>query len=273
MSAGFGGTATTDARGAFEFAKLAAGEYTVYAGSSSNRVSSSVTLNDGEVRQVSLTPRPPSALSGAIVTDDGKVPPFAAARLAIDPVAADPEVVLTPWGAPNPQPPKADWTFRLANVDGAYLFRVNGLPDDWMVKAITLGDRDLTDVPLTIARGGPELQGLQVVISSRGAKVSGEVSDPQGRPAPDATVIVFAEERARWTLASRFIKAVRPDNAGRFSTGGLPPGIYRAIAREAIVAGQWEDAEFLSGLVKDAVRLELGEGASETVKLTTGPPR
>ena len=57
---------------------------------------------DGEVRQVSLTPRPPSALSGAIVTDDGKVPPFAAARLAIDPVAADPEVVLTPWGAPNP---------------------------------------------------------------------------------------------------------------------------------------------------------------------------
>jgi hypothetical protein len=273
MSAGFGGVATTDARGVFEFAKLAAGEYNVYAGSQSNRVSSSVTLNEGEVRQVSLTPRPPSSVSGSIVTDDGKVPPFSAARLAIDPVAADSEIVLPPWGAPNAQPPKADWTFRLASVDGSYLFRVNGLPDDWMVKAVTLGDRDLTDTPLTIARGGPEVQGLQVVISSSGAKLSGEVLDPQGRPAPDATVIVFAEDRARWTLASRFIKAVRPDNAGRFSAAGLPPGIYRAIAREVVVAGQWEDAEFLSSLVKDAVRLELGEGASETVKLTAGPPR
>jgi len=135
------------------------------------------------------------------------------------------------------------------------------------------GDRDLTDTPLTIARGAPEVRGLQVVISSKGAKVSGEVVDLQGRPAPDATVIVFAEDRARWTLSSRFIKAVRPDNAGRFSVGGLPPGTYRAIAREAVVAGQWEDAEFLSGLVKDAARVALAEGASETVKLVTGPPR
>lgn len=273
MSAGFGGTATTDARGAFEFAKLAAGEYNLYAGGQTDRVSVPVTLNDGEVRQVSLTPRRPTSVSGAIVTDDGKAPSFSVGRLAIDPVGADPEIVLAPWGAPRAQPPKADWTFRLANLDGSYLFRVNGLPDDWMLKAVTLGDRDLTDAPLTIARGAPDVQGLQVVISSKGAKVSGEVVDLQGRPAPDATVIVFAEDRARWSLSSRFIKAARPDNAGRFSAGGLPPGTYRAIARDAVVAGQWEDAEFLSGLVKDAVRLELAEGASETVKLVTGPPR
>jgi len=273
MSAGFVGSTTTDARGAFEFAKLAAGEYNVYAGGQSDRVSAPVTLNDGEVRQVSLTPRRPTIVSGAIVTDDGKGPSFSAARLAIDAIDADPEVVLAPWGAPRAQSPKGDWTFGLANLDGPYLFRVTGLPEDWMLKAVTLGDRDLTDTPLTIVRGAPEVQGLQVVISSKGAKVSGEVVDAQGRPAPDATVIVFAEDRARWTLSSRFIKAARPDNAGWFSTGGLPPGTYRAIAREAVVAGQWEDAEFLAGLVKDAVRLELAEGASETVKLLTGPPR
>ena len=180
MSAGFGGTATTDARGAFEFSKLAAGEYNVYAGGQSDRVAVPVTLNDGEVRQVSLTPRRPTIVSGAIVTDDGKVPSFSAARLAIDPVGADPEIVLAAWGAPRAQPPKADWTFALANLDGPYLFRVNGLPDDWMLKAVTLGDRDLTDTPLTIARGAPEMRGLQVVISSRGAKVSGEVVGSPG---------------------------------------------------------------------------------------------
>ena len=40
-----------------------------------------------------------------------------------------------------------------------------------------------------------------------------------------------------------------------------------------MIDGQWEDPEFLQALMRDAVRIELAEGASETVKLTPGPPR
>ena len=273
QSAGFGGTARTDSRGVFEFGKLAAGEYVAYAGGPSDRVSTTLVVGAGQTRHVTLVPSRPSALAGAIVTDDGTEPPGPAARLGIDPVAIDPAAVLPTWGAPRAQPPGPDWRFRFASLDGSFLLRVTGLPDGWMLKSVTLGDRDITDQPLTITRGQPDVEGLRIVLTRKGAKVTGQVAGAGGAPAPDTTVIVFAENSALWGVASRFIRAVRPDAEGRFSIGGLPAGAYRAIARDVVIDGQWEDPEFLQGLVRDAVRIELAEGASQTVTLTAGPPR
>jgi len=273
MSSGFGGTGRTDAHGAFEFTKLAPGEFIVYSSGPTDRTSLPVTVNNDEVRDVVLTPRPPSGVSGSIATDEGGVPPIPVSRLRVIPVGADPASVLPMWAAPREQPPRPDWSFRIADVDGPYLFRVTGLPDEWMVKSVIAGGRDITDAPFTITRGGPDVAGVQIVLSRRTARVNGEVIDRAGAPAPDATVIVFGENPSTWGLASRFIKIARPDDRGRFSVAGLPPGIYRAIARDFVAAGQWEDADFLRGLLKDAVRLELGEGAAEPIKLTLERPR
>src|SRR5204862_401533 len=87
---------------------------------------------------------------------------------------------------------------------GGYLFRMNGLPDGWMLKSVMLGDRDLIDQPLAIARGQADLDGLRIVVTKKGAKVTGEVVDAAGAPAPDTTVVVFAENSALWGVASRF---------------------------------------------------------------------
>jgi hypothetical protein len=273
QSAGFGGVTKTDSQGAFEFPKLAAGEYVAYTGAASDRVSATILVSDGQSRQVALTPRRPSAVGGSIVTDEDPPPVLPFARMGVNPVTADPESVLPDWGAPRAQPPKPDGTFRLVNLDGPYLFRVTGLPDAWMLKSVQLGGRDITDAPLDITKGQPDLEGLRLVLSRKGATIAGEVADRAGAPAPDTTVIVFAENRALWGLASRFVKAVRPDAAGRFSIAGLPAAVYRAIAREAVTDGQWEDSEFLQSLLKEAVRIELIEGASETVKLVVEAAR
>ena len=273
QSAGFGGSAKTDSRGVFEFPKLAAGEYVAYTGGDSSRVATTVIVSPGQTAQVTLVPGRPAVVAGAVVTDDGSPPPGAAARTGINPVAADPSAVLAPWNGPRAQPPAADWTFRIVNLEGPILFRMSGLPDGWMLKSVQLGGRDITDQPLTIARGQPDIEGLRIVLSRKGATVAGQVADAGGAPVPDTTVLLFAENSAMWGVASRFIRAVRPDGEGRFSIGGLPAGVYRAIAREVVIDGQWEDPEFLQGLVKDAVRVELTDGGSETVKLTAGPPR
>ena len=61
-------------------------------------------------------------------------------------------------------------------------------------------------------------------------------------------MLVFAEtaHRALWGIGSRFVRIARPeDRTARFSVSGLPAGVYRVIAREFVVEGQWEDAEFL----------------------------
>jgi hypothetical protein len=49
---------------------------------------------------------------------------------------------------------------------------------------------------------------------------------------------------------------------------GLPPGVYRAIARDVVIEGQWEDPEFLRGLMIDSTRIELTAGDPVTVRLT-----
>jgi hypothetical protein len=109
---------------------------------------------------------------------------------------------------------------------------------------------------------------VEIVLSRTGASVSGDVVTAAGAPAPDSTVIAFAEQPALWTPGSRFIRATRPDNEGRFSLAGLPPGGYRLIARDVVMDGQWEDPEFLRSLLKESVRVELAASAVETIRLT-----
>ena len=63
------------------------------------------------------------------------------------------------------------------------------------------------------------------------------------------------------------MRATRPGADGRFSLVGLPPSTYRAIVRDFIEDGQWEDPAFLESLRDEATRVVLGEGASETLVL------
>jgi carboxypeptidase family protein len=274
QGAGFGGSTKTDERGAFQFPTLAPGEYMVYTGARTERVAVPAVLKDADVKHVVLTPRKPAAVAGVLVTDENTPPPFSASRVRVNPVSADPESVLPVWGSPREQSPRPDWTFRIPEMqEGQYLFRVAGLPDDWMLKSAILHGRDLIDTPLDITRGAPDTAGVQLVVSRKGARITGEVVDGAGAPAADSTVIVFAESRALWGVASRFIRVVRPDDKGRFSLAGLPPGVYRVVAREFVIEGEWEDPEFLQGVMRDAIRLELAEAASETIKLRLAEAR
>ncbi len=270
QSAGFGGRTKSDARGAFELTKLAAGEYQIYSGTESDRVGVQAVVNDGEVKHVVVAPRKPTAIAGTVVTDEGAPPPFPPTAARVIPIQVDAESVLPVWAAPRESLPSSNWSFRIARAEGQYLFRMTGLPQEWMLKRVLLDGRDITDVPLPIVRGAPDVERLQVVISRTGARVAGDVVDRAGAPFPDATIVVFAENRALWGPGSRFIKAARPDDKGRFTIAGLPSGVYRAIARDFVIDGQWEDPAFLDSLVREAVRIELTEGSTATIQLTAG---
>jgi hypothetical protein len=136
-----------------------------------------------------------------------------------------------------------------------------------MLKSVQLGDRDVTDSPLEIPRGGTQLTGLRIVLSRTGGKVSGIVADKDGARIADCTVIVFAADPALWRPGTRFVRAARPDSEGRFSIGGLPAGRYRAVAKDFIAEGQWEDADYLRSVEIDAVAFELAGRGSATVTL------
>jgi protocatechuate 3,4-dioxygenase beta subunit len=257
----------TDARGAFEFSRLPSGEYIVSSGGPDERASVTIILEEGDVEHVVLSPKAQARVSGIVTTDEEQLPPFLASRIRLLAVSADPRRVLPGWGEASGDTVRADWSFNLVNLDGSYLFRLMNLPDGWMVKAVRAGGRDITDTPLAISRGSV-VNGLEIVISRKGGRVSGAVVTAAGAPAPDSTVIAFAEEPAQWIPGSRFIRATRPDNEGRFSFAGLAPGAYRVTARDLVLDGQWEDPEFLRSLLRESVRVELAESAAETITLT-----
>jgi hypothetical protein len=273
VSSGGPGGATMRAGkdGTFEFRRVPPGEYTVHTGGSTDRVSETVVVSDGDVKSIVLAARKPSALSGTMVSDDGTPLPFAVSQVRVQPVPTDPEALFATWDAPREIAVGRDATFRFADISGSYLFRLVGLPEDWTLTGVALGGRNFVDTPLELQPGVTETKGLQIVVSKTAAKVTGDVLTRDRAPAPDSTVIIFAQERGRWTVASRFVRATRPDHTGRFTVAGLPPGIYRAAAREFVPEGQWEDPDFLQGLLASAIRFELVEGSSETITLVVEP--
>jgi len=136
-----------------------------------------------------------------------------------------------------------------------------------------MNGNDLTDVPLDLGPGRPARGPLQLTITNRAATLTGKVADADDRPAPDATILVFAADPSRWTAASRFIKVARPRSDGQFTVSGLIPGRYLAVARSSIVEGQWEDPVFLKSLVDSAAPFEARLEEPATLDLRMTRPR
>jgi hypothetical protein len=160
-----------------------------------------------------------------------------------------------------------DWTFALKNLGGPFVFRLDGLPEDWMVASVKLGEKDITDTPWDVPTGGKTFEPLTITITQRIGRLSGTVTNDEGKAVTDATVVLFPEDDNLWMVDSRFIRTARPDRNGRFSVAGLPAGNYLAIAREFVDDGQWFDRRFLESVRDAAARLSIAEGGSTHIVL------
>jgi hypothetical protein len=253
----------TDVDGSFEFRDVPAAQYSLATTGSSIDVS----VQGADIEDLVLAQKTGSTVNGSVIADDGGVPPFASSGVRVTLVAGGDDVLPTVYSnAVN-----TDWSFKLSNLGGPFMFRITGIPQDWTLAAVRLDDKDITDVPWDVPTRGQELSGLQIVVTQKIGRVTGTVSDSRGAPTNAATVVVFSDEPELWRPGSRFIRTARPGADGTFSISGLPAGTYRAIARDFVEDGQWEDRKFLEDARADAVRLVLSEGGSETVALRLPP--
>jgi hypothetical protein len=159
-----------------------------------------------------------------------------------------------------------DWTFEITNVFEPRVFRVS-TPDGWMLKSITWNDQDITDTPLDIAPGHT-VAGVRVLLTDRVTEVTGRLADSRNAAVTDATVVIFPADEDKWTFGSRYIRAARPDQDGRFTIRGLPPyADYLAIAVQGLEDGQAGDPDFLTAVRDDATALTLKEGETRSLNL------
>jgi hypothetical protein len=87
----------------------------------------------------------------------------------------------------------------------------------------------------------------------------------------DYVVVIQPAEPKEPPIASRWIRAVRPDKSGRFETRGLRPGRYVATAIETLEQGRQFAPEFQQQLRRGAREFSVGEGESMALDLQLTP--
>jgi len=167
-----------------------------------------------------------------------------------------------------------DGTFKINGVSpGRY--RVSGVAPlpmgsgpglSWNLASVVAKGRDVLDFQLDVAPND-ELRDLTVTFTDATQEIGGTLQDATGRPAPDYTIIVFAENNQFWTTPSRRIRSARPGTDGRFTVTNLPPGEYRIAAVVDVAPNEINDPSFLEQLVPASIKLTLAEGEKKTQDL------
>jgi protocatechuate 3,4-dioxygenase beta subunit len=159
-------------------------------------------------------------------------------------------------------------TFTIAGVrPGWYVIRMQGLVDGWSVSSATLGGEDITGTPFEI--GTADLAGLLLTISDRATSLKGAVTDSEGKPAADATIVLFPTDSTKWNTpvgSARHVQAVRATR-GVFAIGGFPPGEYFLAAIDDGVMDDWPSQDLLRRISLGAIRVQVSAGEQQVQAL------
>ncbi len=94
------------------------------------------------------------------------------------------------------------------------------------------------------------------------------MSNSRGEILKDYTVVLFPEDRDKWTAANaRYMRSGRPDQDGRFKLTTVPPGRYYIVALDQVEQGEWTDPDFLERVRSKATAVALGDGETKSVDL------
>ena len=263
-----------DPTGAFRLQNVAPGRYQVQAragGRDFELARMDLTVGTDDVEGLTLVAGPGASLSGTISSDTGEPFEFRAQQFQVTARPAFPDAQAAPTG-PGALRVGDDWSFTLRNIVDPVFIRTSA-PQGWMLKAVTVNGQDMTDTPMELLPG-QAVGGVQIVMTKKVTTLSGLVTDARGTPVLDAAVVVFPSNEKLWTFQSRFIKASRPDQDGRYRISALPGAeAYLIAAVQGLEDGQAGDPDFLATLRDTAARFELAEGETKSVDVTLTPPR
>ena len=267
--------------GGFEFANVAPGRYNLNLRPSGGMQNPNaefavlpITVSSEDIDNLAISTYTGAVTRGVVVTDDGSPPPFRPEQVQVFAQPMEPTMMF---GAPGMNRINDDFTFEMTGLFERRRLIANVNPagtSGWYLKSVSFDGQDITDSGAEFAPGR-SYDGVQVVLTQKTTDLSGLVTDDRGKPVLDATVIVFPADRERWSYLSRYIRTIRPDTNGRFTTKSLPPAEdYLIIAVQNLEQGQGSDPEFLTRAREAAKPFALNEGETKAVdvKLSTLVP-
>ncbi len=216
-----------------------------------------LTVSGGELSDIPVVLMPGASLSGSVTFLPSQLPvPGDLTQVRITAPATD-EFGIGP--NPNARVDK-EGHFTLDGVPaGAHLIRPNGGLRGWALKSVTVDGREVTDTPIDL-RSGQKVANVSVTFTDKLGEVNGTVTDQQGTPSTDYTVLVFPTDPSLWRPQSRHIMTARPDQTGKFRIRGLPAAEYYVVTVDPVEQGEWFEPAFLDQHRPAALRVTLGDG-------------
>jgi hypothetical protein len=256
------GDAKTD--GTFSIPAVPAGAYTLIAhafsgGSAINPVR--VVVGEKPVRDFAVQLAPMHTLSGHVVWENTARAPTVAGRVTYtDTHTAFGSRVGNDAIAP-------DGSFQIEGLaPGPVLIGAEALPAGWAVKSVTMGGREITDLPVDYD-GSSDVNDVVIVLTQTSTELRGTLSDSSLRPAAGSTVVAFPEDERYLNGFSRRIQASQTSSEGVFLMKGLPPGDYLVSVADDLETGAWLDVAVLRTLRPAGTRVHLGDGEHKSVAL------
>ena len=163
---------------------------------------------------------------------------------------------------------KADGSFTLSNVTPSrYQVHIFGIPEDYYIKSVRLGDKDVLESGLDFTAGATGT--LEIVVSSNGGQIEGVVLNADEQTVSAARVVLVPDEPRR--AQSRFYRDASTDQYGRFTIKGIAPGGYKLFAWEDVEDGAYESPDFLKPFEGLGEPKSIREGSRESAQLKLIP--
>lgn len=224
-------TVNFDREGNFEIPSVSPGSYGVFVRAAGDSSGSAIltghtllVVGTDDVDGIDLIANPAAAWRGAIVTEGpGAFMPSSSLRVTLEPRTVDaPPCNASPVGS---QESGALEISCLVERDETYDVYADNLPADFYLSAVRVGGTDVKAIglPGNIVSAAP----FEVVLDSRGGRVSGAVAGADNVLWGGATVMLIPDPAQRRLQDYRFVSA---DANGRFIFHGVAPGSYILVA-------------------------------------------
>jgi hypothetical protein len=223
-----------------------------------------IVVGSEDMTGVTIVTTRGASLEGTIVFEGGAARPrLDTLRVAARPLRGSAQPLA---GRASQSPVAANGSFTLSSLVGSVTFRVDGLPALWTLKSIEVGGTDVTDAPIDL-KGSEQLTGARITLTDKITELNGTAT-LGAAAAKDFSVIVFADDKNKWSFPTRHVRSARGNTQGNFSIRGLPGGTgYLAVAVSHLEEGEAQDPEFLAALRERATSVSLREGEAKTMEL------
>jgi hypothetical protein len=218
-----------------------------------------LTVGDEDVSGITVVTGKGATITGTVTVADARTPlPRTGIRVSAHALLGPARLF---WEVPVDDRGR----FRVNALAGRHRLQVDGLPDGWMVKSLTVNNDDIADVLFELR--GTETIDVQVLLTNRIPVVTGRVTS-DGRAAPGAAVLLFPEDSAMWTSLARYVRTARGDAQGRFTISGLPGDTrYLAVALDYVDDSEARDPDFLEQMKNLATPFALRDGDRRDLSL------